>query len=131
MFISQNASRMATSKVGSIWTLPSRRTTPSRYACVFRQQAAPPKRLPDPLRTHSNGPRPDQGPFRTRLRIALGKTKVEWRPIPITLGIGFLGAVQFYRVRKREQARQDEEQEQERQSQRPAKRKRIKPSGPW
>ncbi|KAI4259032.1 MAG: hypothetical protein LQ352_000929 [Teloschistes flavicans] len=67
-----------------------------------------------------------------RLRTALGKTKIEWHPIPITLGIGFLGAVQFYRVRRREQARQDEEREErERQEHRPPKRKRIKPSGPW
>ncbi|KAL9031871.1 MAG: hypothetical protein Q9196_000126 [Gyalolechia fulgens] len=63
--------------------------------------------------------------------MALKQTKVEWRPIPITLGIGFLGAVQFYRVRKRERARQEEEVEERRELHKPAKRKRIKPSGPW
>ncbi|KAL8738784.1 MAG: hypothetical protein Q9181_000462 [Wetmoreana brouardii] len=104
----------------------------SQHTCVFCQQIAPSRRLPASARSYSSGSGPDRGPFRARLRTALGKTKVEWRPIPITLGIGFLGAVQFYRVRKREQARQNEEQEnREQQNHRPAKRKRIRPSGPW
>ena len=67
---------------------------------------------------------------------------MEWKPIPVALGIGFLGAVQFYRVRQREQRKQEEEDEEARlqdeenhtnedKSHRPKKRKRIKPSGPW
>lgn len=75
----------------------------------------------------------DQGPFRTRLRTALKNTKVEWKPIPVALGITFLGAVQFYRVREREKERQrheDEAQEKlddeaERKG-KPRKRKRIR-----
>ncbi|KAI4118569.1 MAG: hypothetical protein LQ345_001406 [Seirophora villosa] len=99
--------------------------------CVFCQHTTLSSRLPGSSRFYSGGTGPSQGPFRKRLRNALRKTKTEWRPIPITLGIGFLGAIQFYRVRKREQARQDAEEEEDRQSHRPPKRKRIKPSGPW
>ncbi|KAL8733141.1 MAG: hypothetical protein Q9166_002333 [cf. Caloplaca sp. 2 TL-2023] len=129
---------MAASRIGSrllIRTLGpyiSKSTKSSQYICVFCQQSALSRRLPASSRSYSNSSRPDNGPFRTRLRTALRKTKVDWRPIPITLGIGFLGAVQFYRVRKREQAKQDEDQEEsEQHSHKPAKRKRIRPSGPW
>ena len=78
------------------------------------------------------------GPFRTRLRSALRDTKIQWKPIPVGLGIAFLGAVQFYRVREREKGRQQEEDESIEDSGgggqskgRPRKRKRIRPSGPW
>ncbi|KAL9597741.1 MAG: hypothetical protein Q9219_004935 [cf. Caloplaca sp. 3 TL-2023] len=103
----------------------------AQYTCIFCQHSAP-RRLPALSRLYSGGPSSSQGPFRTRLRIALQRTKVEWQPIPVALGVGFLGAVQFYRVRKREQARQeDEAAEEEARNHRPAKRKQIKPSGPW
>ncbi|KAL8927310.1 MAG: hypothetical protein Q9208_002487 [Pyrenodesmia sp. 3 TL-2023] len=103
----------------------------SLYACVFCQRIPLRRRLPISSRLYSSGARPSQGPFHKRLRAALQRTKVEWRPIPITLGIGFLGAIQFYRVRKREQERQSAEEEAEKRNSRPAKRKRIRPSGPW
>ncbi|KAL8915243.1 MAG: hypothetical protein Q9171_000362 [Xanthocarpia ochracea] len=130
---------MASSKSGNclLARLPGspvpKTTRPSLYTCVFCQQTTLARRLPSfSARSYSGGPRPENGPFRTRLRSALRKTKVEWRPIPITLGIGFLGAIQFYRVRRREQAKEEEEQEERKQqSYRPAKRKRIRPSGPW
>lgn len=130
---------MATSRLGSslLTRLPnssvSKRTRP-RYTCAFCQQSPLPRRLPFSFRSYSESSRPDNGPFRTRLHTALRKTKIEWRPIPITLGIGFLGAIQFYRLRKREQAKEEEEEQQEerrQQSHKPAKRKRIRPSGPW
>ena len=110
----------------------STRPVQSRYTCVFCQHPPLRRRPPFSSRSYSQTSRPDNGPFRTRLRTALRRTNLEWRPIPITLGIAFLGAVQFYRVRKREQAREDEEQEERKQqSHKPAKRKRIRPSGPW
>lgn len=68
---------------------------------------------------------------------ALRDTKVVWRPIPIALGIAFLGASQFYRVQARETARLEEElvareEKEERENPgRPKKRQRIRPSGPW
>ncbi|KAK1760912.1 phosphatidylserine decarboxylase proenzyme 1, mitochondrial [Echria macrotheca] len=53
--------------------------------------------------------------------------KIEWYPIPIGLGIGFLGLVQFYKVSTREKEK-DEESEAE---SRPKKRPRVRPDGPW
>lgn len=76
--------------------------------------------------------RPSQAPFGSRLRNALRDTKIVWKPIPIGLGVAFLGAFQFYRT----QARQNE-QEKARQAaefedgDKVPKRKRIRPSGPW
>lgn len=75
--------------------------------------------------------------FGTRLRAALNDTKIEWYPIPVGLGIGSLGLLQFYKVREREKARQIEEEQWETGSGgngddgRPKKRPRIRPSGPW
>ncbi|KAH6644741.1 phosphatidylserine decarboxylase-domain-containing protein [Boeremia exigua] len=71
--------------------------------------------------------------FRGRLGAALGKTKIKWEPIPIALGVGFLGAFQLYRIQRREkhtQAEQDVDQQVDQQG-RPAPRERIRPSGPW
>jgi hypothetical protein len=79
-------------------------------------------------------------PFRSRLRTALRNTKIEWYPIPVGLGIGFLGFVQIYRIREREKARQEDIHDHEDTygsdpgeggDGRPRKRKRIRPSGPW
>jgi phosphatidylserine decarboxylase len=93
--------------------------------------------------------RPQDGreSFGTRLRKALAETKIRWYPIPVGLGIGFLGAVQLYKINEREKARQQREDEEndaylrskglgkggeERDSEgRPQKRKRIRPTGPW
>ncbi|KZF24135.1 phosphatidylserine decarboxylase [Xylona heveae TC161] len=70
--------------------------------------------------------------FRSRLAAALKRTKIQWYPIPVGLGIGFLGLLQFYKVREREGQRSieggsfpagDEDQ--------PPKRRKIRPSGPW
>src|SRR2546423_1808012 len=47
--------------------------------------------------------------FRSRLSEALRNTRIEWKPIPIGLGIGFLGLLQFARVQQREKQRQEEE----------------------
>ena len=76
------------------------------------------------------------GPFRARLRSALGDTRVHWKyRIPVGLGIGFLGAVQFYRVQEREKKRYEEERNALESSAdemgRLERRKRVRPSGPW
>ena len=75
----------------------------------------------------------DQGPFGARLRHALRDTKITWYPIPVGLGIGFLGFAQLYRVRQREKLRQEEEDEKKDDGSggRPRRRKRIRPDGPW
>lgn len=78
--------------------------------------------------------------FGSRLRNALRGTPIVWRPIPIGLGIVFLGAFQLYRIQQRERRQEEEAWRQEHddenefdngESGRPKKRKRIRPSGPW
>ncbi|KAL9056656.1 MAG: hypothetical protein Q9162_002827 [Coniocarpon cinnabarinum] len=79
--------------------------------------------------------------FSARLRTARGKTPIVWRPIPVSLGIGFLGVWQFYRVRQQQQERSweqergfhtsSEDELQEDGTRRPRKRDRVRPSGPW
>ncbi|KAL9103689.1 MAG: hypothetical protein Q9163_001283 [Psora crenata] len=81
----------------------------------------------------------DSRQFRTRLRAALRDTKIEWRPIPVGLGIVFLGAVQFYRAREREKRKQKEEEaaieewrgREDEPRRQPKRRERIRPGGPW
>lgn len=84
----------------------------------------------------------DRASFGSRLRTALRNTKVVWYPIPVGVGIGFLGFAQLYRVRQREKARQEEQEEDDHavssgntgdggEGGRPKKRKRIRPTGPW
>lgn len=84
--------------------------------------------------------------FGTRLRRALGETKIKWYPIPVGVGIGFLGLVQFYRTNEREKARRQDEWENDtylkskregggingpRFEEKPKRRERIRPTGPW
>ncbi|KAI0169520.1 phosphatidylserine decarboxylase [Hypoxylon sp. FL1284] len=68
--------------------------------------------------------------FSSRLRSALKDTKVRWHPIPVGLGIGFLGFVQFYKTQRREKERIEQEAS-EFDGARPKKRPRIRPEGPW
>jgi phosphatidylserine decarboxylase len=74
-----------------------------------------------------------QESFGSRLRSALKKTKIEWYPIPVGLGIGFLGLVQFLRVRQREEERRMEEEEGRElmRGKRPPKRKIRPTEGGW
>lgn len=82
--------------------------------------------------------------FGTRLRKALNDTKIKWYPIPVGLGIGFLGLGQLYRVNEREKARRREEEAEDDRlvkvigtggddapGGRPKRRERIRPTGPW
>jgi hypothetical protein len=82
--------------------------------------------------------------FGTRLRRALGGTKIKWYPIPVGVGIGFLGLAQLYRINDRENAKRREEDlendgyvyskgegENTGRDGRPRRRERIRPTGPW
>ena len=93
-----------------------------------------------PWRCRDQQRRQDYGPsFRQRLRRALRDTKIEWRPIPVVLGIGFLGLLQFYRVRNREEHNRDQQSRANdgrgdgtESDGGPYKRRpRIRPSGSW
>ncbi|KAI1496767.1 phosphatidylserine decarboxylase-domain-containing protein [Biscogniauxia marginata] len=68
--------------------------------------------------------------FGSRLRGALRDTKIEWYPIPVGLGIGFLGLVHFYRTQTREREELDREAS-EAEGAPPKKRPRVRPDGPW
>ncbi|XDG02288.1 hypothetical protein ABKA04_001903 [Annulohypoxylon sp. FPYF3050] len=72
----------------------------------------------------------NNGGFGSRLRIALDNTKIKWYPIPVGLGIGFLGLVQFYKTQAREKERIEREAAGE-DGTRPKRRARIRPDGPW
>jgi phosphatidylserine decarboxylase len=71
--------------------------------------------------------------FGTRLRKALAETKIKWYPIPVALGIAFLGVGHFYRVNERERARRIDEESDDGEgvAGRPKRRERIRPTGPW
>lgn len=80
--------------------------------------------------------------FGTRLRRALNDTKIKWYPIPVGLGIGFLGLGQLYRINEREKEKRRLEDEEDdgymniaghegQPGGRPKRRDRIRPSGPW
>ena len=70
--------------------------------------------------------------FGSRLRSALRKTKVEWYPIPVGLGIGLIGLLQYYKSQRAERLRIEREESGEAwELGRPPPRPRIRPSGPW
>ncbi|KAH8699051.1 putative phosphatidylserine decarboxylase [Talaromyces proteolyticus] len=66
--------------------------------------------------------------FASEAGKAWRNTKIEWHPIPIGLGVLFLGLFQFYRAqRDAERLRNNENGD----GDSPPQRKRIRPSGPW
>ncbi|KAI1334776.1 phosphatidylserine decarboxylase [Xylariaceae sp. FL0016] len=68
--------------------------------------------------------------FGSRVRSALKDTKVSWYPIPVGLGIGFLGFVQFYKTQAREKERLEREANGG-EGPKPKKRPKVRPEGPW
>ena len=115
------------------------RRLPNRYTCLQCQRQSVTLRQFSASTRHQAQENGQKGSFGTRLREALGKTEIKWYPIPVGVGIGFLGALQFYKVQQREKRRQEEEEssrygsggEPEGPEGRPKRRKRIRPSGPW
>ena len=76
--------------------------------------------------------------FHTRLGRAWRATKIEWKPIPVGLGVGFLGAVQFWRVRARQREEADrasgttsDRSDGNDEGAHPGQRGRNRDSGPW
>lgn len=68
--------------------------------------------------------------FSQRLGEALRNSKITWYHIPVGVGIGFLGLVQFYKVTAREQEKRRQEDAGV-SSEQPKRRQRIRPDGPW
>lgn len=122
----------------NIWSPQCRRSPP---AWVHRHCLPCSRSLSSSARQHQQQQQQHRKEsFRSRLGSAWRTTKVEWYPIPVSLGIGFLGFAQFYRVRQREKVREQEEEEARagvehgeggENGGRPKRRKRIRPSGPW
>jgi phosphatidylserine decarboxylase len=77
--------------------------------------------------SQSGGKRPR---FSQRLGEALRNSKITWYHIPVGVGIGFLGLVQFYKVTAREKEKRREE-EGVVSTEKPKRRPRIRPDGPW
>ncbi|KAH6669131.1 phosphatidylserine decarboxylase proenzyme [Plectosphaerella plurivora] len=69
--------------------------------------------------------------FSSRLRDALKNSKVQWYQLPIGVGIGFVGLMQFYKTTSRERERQELEERSGAGGPLPKKRERIRPDGPW
>ncbi|KAG6009625.1 hypothetical protein E4U43_008690 [Claviceps pusilla] len=70
--------------------------------------------------------------FSQRLSEALRRSKITWYHIPVGVGIGFLGLVQFYKVTAREERKRQEDAEAcGNADSRPGRRHRIRPEGPW
>lgn len=106
-----------------------RRTSPLFRAALHRRRAAPSTRhFSASQRQHQsqNG----RDPFRKRLRTALDSTQIVWRPIPIALGVAFLGSFHFYRTYVSESG-PDDEWARRNSGDGPPSNHRIRPSGPW
>lgn len=80
---------------------------------------------------HENSQNGEKESFSSRLRSALRNTKVEWRPIPIALGVAFLGVFQFYKMQRAESERKGLKDVEDEENGVVPPRRRIRPSGPW
>ena len=106
---------------------------------ICRHSISSPRRFTSSARRHEYQQQYGKASFGSRLRSAWRNTKIEWYPIPVGLGIGFLGFAQLYRVRQREKTRGAEEENERTLSApgdggergKPKKRRKIRPSGPW
>ncbi|KAK5110438.1 hypothetical protein LTR62_005789 [Meristemomyces frigidus] len=118
-------------------------TLPPRFLRRFPPHLRPSTRPTRPTQQHhafhTTTSKHRKESFASRASTAWRNTKTPWRPIPVALGIAFLGAFQFYRIQSRERRKEAEEwrnrsenpQEYETGSLRPKRRDRVVPSGPW
>lgn len=69
--------------------------------------------------------------FSSRLRAALRDSKIQWYQLPIGVGIGFVGLMQFYKVTKREREKEERGEVSDATGKKVISRERIRPDGPW
>ncbi|KAK5144549.1 phosphatidylserine decarboxylase 1 [Rachicladosporium monterosium] len=101
----------------------------------YRPRASPPP-PPHHHRPFHSSPHHRKESFASRARTAWSSTRTVWRPIPIAVGVAFLGGFQLYRIQARERRKEDEEwrnraehpEEYETTGLRPKRRKRIVPT---
>ncbi|KAJ6263571.1 hypothetical protein Dda_2135 [Drechslerella dactyloides] len=72
---------------------------------------------------------PHQKSFFERLRTAWNDTPIKWYPIPVGLGITFLGFKHYLDVMERE--RQIAEDERQSMDPKDPRRRKVRPTGPW
>ena len=113
-----------------------RRTTSGRhflYPTTRRRQFSSSRCWRTGQQEDKGGSQSGKESFGSRLRSALKNTKVEWRPIPVGLGIALLGLLQFYRSQRAERKRLEQQAKADGYEDGipPSPRKRIRPSGPW
>lgn len=144
--------RMAASRLSRLPRTPARRQAPLLYhrlstrLCPHARQHIRPQAPSHGLfSTSAFRSRPQSShrkeTFSARLRAALGGTRIQWRPIPVSLGIAFVGGTQLYRLQRRQYAKeaedaealraQDAEDAEADKAGRPRRRERVRPSGPW
>lgn len=138
LFAPHPAGRMASapSRLGLSRGSFSKGITTGRFSVSLSERQIlfnPPRRLvinTSPFRFYSQKAfrRPR---FSARLRHALKNSKIQWYRIPVGLGIGFLGLVQFYKVRNRQAAEENGGEGAVEAAPKPKKRPRIRPDGPW
>ncbi|KAK4199910.1 phosphatidylserine decarboxylase-domain-containing protein [Triangularia verruculosa] len=68
-----------------------------------------------------------QQSHRPKADSKVNDSKIQWYPIPVGLGVGFLGLVQFYKVYSREKELEENGEPEKK----PKKRPRVRPDGPW
>lgn len=105
----------------SIRAAAGRRTGP------MATNSGPIRRNPSSRRTFSSQDTGKRPRFSQRLGEALRNSRITWYQIPVGLGIGFLGLVQFYKVSSREREKQQEQDG----IISPKRRPRVRPDGPW
>ncbi|KAB8437395.1 hypothetical protein FH972_025074 [Carpinus fangiana] len=117
---------------------PSSRPSASNHVFPIHRRTQIPRTNASPYTRHftSSSRRCEQrgkDSFYSRLREALGRTRIQWAPIPVGLGIGFLGFLQFRRMQDRDRFlgdRPDDLSDSSAQG-KVGRRERIRPSGPW
>lgn len=102
-------------------TSTARTRTPTRRVYAPRLLSSTSAQRTSP----SDGKRPRPGDQKD------GGSQTKWYPIPVGLGIGVVGLVQFYKVSSREREKQRELNETAEDGARPKRRPRVRPEGPW
>lgn len=74
-----------------------------QFSSTIARRALQRRTFTSSQRVHRQAPGEGEN-FTKRAGKAWRNTKIEWKPIPIVLGIAFLGAFQLYRIQRREAA---------------------------
>jgi phosphatidylserine decarboxylase len=107
----------------SSFAVPSYRTRPAHFQSLQKRDFSHTRSARRQEQRHK------QESFNSRLGKAWNNTRVQWKPIPVAVGIAFLGVYQLWRIQRREQHTGRTDLDSDGGSSRPPKRQRIYPSG--